>query len=85
MSINPQHDEIDTEYERLRHASLNELSRLIPRWSLGTCGATCECELLILRSSNHPNAVMLAAGRLLAERLGFPEDMVSWQPLELHA
>jgi len=40
---------------------------------------------LIRRSADHPNAMMIAAGRRLAERLAILEDMVSWQPLELKA
>jgi len=29
--------------------------------------------------------MMIAADRLLAERLGTTEDRVSWQPLRLHS
>ncbi len=79
----PKHD-IALAYYQLRDLTLNELSRIIPRWNLRTCD-DCTTEMLILRSLDHPNAMMIAAGRPLAERLGISDDRVSWQPLELEA
>ena len=90
----PEHD-IALAYYRLRDLTLNELSRIIPRWNLRTCD-DCTNEMLIRRSADHPNAMMIAcfflssllkdsehpqrtAGRLLAGRLGITEDRVSWQ------
>jgi hypothetical protein len=32
MTLNPPEYDIDTAYERVKDASLNDLSRLIPRW-----------------------------------------------------
>jgi hypothetical protein len=53
---------------------------------LGGCDdPTCGCEFMVLRPASHPNALMLAAGRRLAECLGIAEDRVSWQPLELNS
>jgi hypothetical protein len=83
-SMNPSDYAIDGAYDRLKCATLNELSRLIPCWHLCTCD-DCSGEVLILRSADHPNALMIAAGKVLAERLGITEDCVSWQPLELQA
>jgi len=79
----PEHD-IDAAYERLENAALDELSRLIPHWSIRH-PASGDGELLVLWSANHPNAVTIVAGRRLAEWLVIPEDRVSWQPLELQA
>ena len=83
--INPHEADIDAAYDALSGATLNDLNRLIPRWGLGMCTEPCHCEYLVLRSVSHPNAIMLAAGRRLGERLGIPEGMVSWQPLDLHS
>ena len=79
---NPLDRDIALLYYQLRGLTLNELSRIIRRWNLRD---DCTGEMLILRSADHPNAMMIAAGRLLAERLGITVDRVSWQPLELHS
>ena len=63
---------------------MDELSQLIPRWNLGPCSQPCQCEFLVLRSQRYPTALMIAAGRVLAERLGITEG-ISWQALELQA
>jgi len=41
-SINPRDTGIEREYRRLKDASLSELWRLIPWWSIGTCNGACK-------------------------------------------
>ena len=47
--INPPEHDIDAVYERLEHATLDELSRLIPHWGIRH-PASGDCELLVLWS-----------------------------------
>jgi hypothetical protein len=52
---NPPEYDIDTAYDRLKDATVIELSWLIPRWGLRHCDrAGCDCESLVLRSADHP-------------------------------
>lgn len=69
-SINPSDTPIEREYRRIKDASLNKLSRRYsplehpPR-------VTAPASYLALRTAYHSNAVIIAAGRLLAGEIRF--------------
>lgn len=82
--INPSQYAIDAEYNRLLDLSTAQVAALIPWWRVSTAYCGC-CEFLLLYSPYHPNATMIAAGELLAERLSVTRDMIRWEPLKLHS
>jgi hypothetical protein len=83
--MNPSQHDIDAEYNRLLNQPTMAITVLIPEWRLKpACEHGC-CEFLILFSAFIPNAEMVAAGELLAERLCVERDMIRWEPLRLHS
>ena len=84
---NPSEHDINAEYNRLIQKPIHEVAAMIPHYRIRrACGCECGgCWWLICYSTGYPDATMVAAGEVLAHRLGIEADLYRWQRLELHA